>query len=65
VPGATCAIATGIDAAGDVVGQSCDAAGLCLGFLATPAAVPEPGSLALWLASAGVLGLRRSRCRAT
>ena len=60
-PGAVYTIATGIDTAGDIVGQACDAAGLCQGFLAIPAAVPEPGTLALWLAGAGVVGLRAGR----
>ncbi len=47
-PGAIATTASGINDAGQIVGEFIDATGtLTHGFLATPAAVPEPGTLGL------------------
>jgi uncharacterized membrane protein len=62
-PGAISTQAFGINDAGQIVGSFVDSFGTH-GFLATPAAVPEPGSLALLaIGAVGLLGHRASRPR--
>jgi probable HAF family extracellular repeat protein len=65
VPGATQTFAYGINAAGQIVGEYTDVAGRRRAFLAATTVVPEPASLALVAAGAGVVGVVARRRRRT
>jgi hypothetical protein len=60
VPGATATYVQGINDTGEIVGVYFDAQGIH-GFLATPATVPEPAPLTLFVG--GVLGVLAARHR--
>jgi probable HAF family extracellular repeat protein len=66
--GFTMTVARGINAAGQIVGQGTNAAGVTHAFLLTPiaAAVPEPATWGLMLVGFGLVGgAMRTRRRST